>query len=348
MKRIGRNRKSVVGLEFSGDRVRAVMVEAGKEHPRVTACGTVQFGPNQVSEGEVLEQDRVAEEISTLFRELRMNPRGVATSISGRAVIVKRITMESMAEDLVRDTLQFEASDHIPFDVNDVCLDFQILRKDIETNRMEVLLVAARKEVIASRKALLEAAGLQLSAIDVDAFAVQRAAEINYEASPGDTTVLIHVGDQVTSINVVREGLPLFVRDLPLAMHSFVNAVEQRLGMTNKEARKVVLEPDGNREAVTEALNAASEALSMEIERSFSYMRASEDVGDFARVILSGEGARLPGLPQQLSDYLRVPVEVCDPLRKLEVDPSVFGGADPQQISPALTIAVGLALRGRD
>jgi type IV pilus assembly protein PilM len=306
----------------------------------------VAFAPHQVSEGEVVEVEHVSEEIGGLFHNLHLNPRQVATSISGRAVIVKRIQMDSMAEELARDTIQFEASDHLPFDIKDVCLDFQILRDQLPSGRMEVLLVAARREVIESRKALLAAAGLSLSAIDVDAFAIQRAYESNYDP-PGDSAVvLVHVGDQVTSINVVRDGLPLFVRDIPLATHSFVREVETRQGMTADEARKAVLAEASPTGPLGEAIAAAGEALSMEIERSFAYMRASEEVGPLHQIMLSGEGARIPGLAQRLSDYLRLPVEIADPLRRVTVDPAVLAGASPQEVAPGLMIAVGLALRG--
>lgn len=345
----GKGVRRTVGLEFSGDRVRAVMIEHAGDETRLLACGTVGFSASQIREGEVLEVDRVAEDVGGLFRELRMSPRGVATSISGRAVIVKRIQMETMADDLVRDTLQFEAGDHIPFDISDVCLDYQVVRRDLPGNLMEVLLVAARKEVIANRRDLLKAAGLTLSAIDVDAFAVQRAYEVNYRPPPEDTVVLIHVGDQVTSLNVVRAGLPLFVRDLALATHTFVSALEQRHGLAADEARRTVFDPDSSRQpSLGETLESASESIAMEIDRSFAYMRAQEEVGTLDRAVLSGEGARIPGLAQKLSDAIGLPVEVSDPLRKLKVDPSVFAGADAQEAAPALAVAVGLALRGRE
>ena len=349
MLKLGKKSKTAVGLEFTGELLRTVMLEGDGEALRLVAYGTTEFDQQQVSEGEVLEEDHVADEVSSLFRELKMDRRHVATSISGRAVIVKRIQMDSMTEELARDTIQFEVGDHIPFDINDVCLDFQILRQELPGNKMEVLLVAARKEVVESRRDLLAAAGVGLTAIDVDAFAIQRAYEVNYEPDPEHTAVLIHVGDLVTSINVVREGSTLFVRDLPLATRSLVESLQQRLGLSRDEARRILLEPENTpAPEAAEAIQAGAEALSLEIERSFSYMRASHEVAPLDQIVLSGEGARVPILVQHLSDYLRLPVEVADPLRRIEVDPAVFAGGDPQILAPSLMIAVGLALRGRN
>jgi type IV pilus assembly protein PilM len=349
MVNVGKKKRSCVGLEFSGDRVRVAMVEPGPERPRLVACGGIQFGPNQVQDGEVLEPERVAEDIGALFRDLHLNPRNVVTSLSGRAVIMKKIQMDSMAEDLARDTIQGEAAEHLPFDIRDVCLDFHLLRDGLPSNKMEVLLVAARREVIASRQALLGSAGLGLSVIDVDAFAVQRAWESNYDVPPGTNVVLVHVGDQVTSLNVVRDGMPVFVRDLPLATSSFVRSVESRAGLTSEEAAQAVFaDPATASTAVAEARQASAEALSMEIERSFAYMRASDEVGALSNLVLSGEGARLPGLAQHLSDFLRLPVELADPFRRLQLDAAALGGANREETGPGLVIAVGLALRGRN
>jgi type IV pilus assembly protein PilM len=257
--------------------------------------------------------------------------------------------MDSMAEDLARDTIQAEASEHLPFEIKDVCLDFQILRDGLPSNRMEVLLVAARREVISSRQALMGAAGLGLAAIDVDAFAVQRSFEWNHQPPPDTNVVLVHVGDQVTSLNVVRDGLPVFVRDLPLATAGFVKSVEQRAALTPEEAGQAVFTAGGaTPPAVAEALRISAEALSLEIERSFAYMRASDEVGTLQQLVLSGEGARIPGLAQHLSDFLRLPVELADPFRRLTIEADALGGANPEEIGPGLAIAVGLALRGRN
>jgi type IV pilus assembly protein PilM len=156
-------------------------------------------------------------------------------------VIVKKVSLPAMSREELDEQIRWEAEQYIPFDVNEVNLDFQILGGGNDDGQMEVLLVAAKKDLIDDYVQVIHEAGLVPVAIDVAAFAVENAFEANYDVSPGQTVALVNVGAQVVNINIVSNGVPCFTRDITTAGNQYTEEIQKALSISFGEAERIKL-----------------------------------------------------------------------------------------------------------
>ncbi len=251
-----------------------------------------------------------------------------------------------MREQEARQVIRWEAEQHVPFDMDNVSLDFEILDPDGDGLQMEVLIVAAKKELVETRIRLLEESGFRTGVIDIDAFAVQTAFEHNYENAGSGVYCLVNVGYEVTNISLVEDGRPILTRDTSDGKRQFVEALVVALGVTSEEAEDLL---NGGHELYPEArqaLDAAMATIVMPVERARSFLSTSEEDRELTEIVLSGEGAGIPGLRSALNDKLQVPVNYLDPLRVLEKDAGVMASAIEPRDRATLAVPIGLGLRG--
>jgi type IV pilus assembly protein PilM len=289
--------------------------------------------------------------------------------VSGRAVIVKKVIMDKMTPEDAQEAIFWEAEQHVPFDIDDVCLDFQILNDDIGANQMEVLLVAAKKDMVNVHASLIRDAGLNPTIIDVDSFAVQNCFESSRNSvvssmddmdddedfdapmDSGHKTVigLINIGSDVTNINIIQGDSPQFTRDISVGTDQFVESLQKEMGLDYEEAQKVVHgdtgELDGSR--IREIIKKRSDELSLGIERSLSFLKAAGDTEQIDEAALSGGGAHIPYLREILSEKHGIDFSIHNPLDGVEWDDGIFGEyeEDLDSLAPLLTVGIGLALR---
>jgi type IV pilus assembly protein PilM len=292
-----------------------------------------------------MDRDAVISAIREVYEEQGIENREAASAICGRSVIIKKITREEMDDDTAREVLTLEAEQYVPFETEELSVDVEVLRRGLPENSMEVLLVAAKKDKVMSHIQLLKDAQLVPTVVDVDTFAVQNAFELNYEYEEGKVYALIDIGLSATNIGIVRDGVPLFNRDVPVGGEAFVEGMQRRLGITSEEAR-AALEgvPGAKPEGVLKAIESVGEDLSVAIERSFSYLRSSAEAEGVDKIFMSGGGARITGLRAFLAQKLSVDIEIANPLRNVEFREEVLG-ADPVVIGPTLMVGIGLATR---
>jgi type IV pilus assembly protein PilM len=302
----------------------------------------------------------------------------VASAVSGRAVIVKKIVMDKMSYEDAREAIYWEAEQHVPFDIDDITLDFEILRDDIGANQMEMLLVAAKKDMILNHAELIRDAGFQPLVIDVASFANQNAYEflslahgpieeaegeetaehpelihdgseeqMEDEENNGEFVALLDVGGGVTNVHIVRGGIPYFTRDLPVGTTHFIEEFQKQLGLTYETAQHVAQGrvDEVDEQLVHEIVRNVGSDIFQGLEPSLSYLKTSGETEGIDRIVLSGGGAKLPGLSDYLASCYDVVSEVADPLQSLDYDPELFDEVDPVELSPMLTVSVGLALR---
>jgi type IV pilus assembly protein PilM len=292
-----------------------------------------------------MDRDAVISAIREVYEEYDIANKETSSAICGRSVIIKKIKMEEMDDDTAREVMTLEAEQYVPFEKEELSVDFEILRRGMAGNTMEVLLVAAKRDKVLNHISLIKDAGLVPSAIDVDTFAVQNAFELNYEYEAGRVYALIDIGLSATNIGIVRDGIPLFNRDVPVGGETFVEGMQRKLGITSEEAR-AALEgvPGAKAEGVLGAIESVGEDLSIAIERSFSYLRSSGEADMVDKIYLSGGGARITGLKAFLAEKLAVEVDMSNPLRNIQFDEEILG-ADPLTVAPSLMVAIGLASR---
>lgn len=319
----------------------------------VSAFGFQKLPPEAIVDGALMNSNVIVGTIQELLNRHRIKTRDVVTSVSGHSVIIKKITMPSMSKEELAESIMWEAEHYIPFNIEDVNIDAQILTPAKgDSNQMEVLLVAAKKEMINDYTSILREAGLNPVCIDVDAFAVQNAFELNYDFKSDETVVLVNIGASIMNINVVKAGATAFTRDISLGGNQFTEEIQKHLNVSYEEAEalKVGGEIMGDSQSVVpqeveNIMSTVAENVAAEIKRSIEFYSATSTEEHLSRLYLSGGSAKVPGLTRMIEQRTGLPVEIANPFRKVEVPDRILKAAFVEQIAPMASVAVGLSLR---
>src|ERR1044072_7817738 len=337
--------RTSVGLDIGSGLIKLAVVSHGAGEPVLTKVAFAPLVADAIVEGEVMDPGIVADAVRGLFTSAGLKPRQVVTAVGGRDVIIKKISMDRMKEAEAREVIRWEAEQHVPFDMDNVELDFQILDPEGDGLQMAVLLVAAKRELVEHKLALLSDVGLEPSVVDVDAFALHNAFEVNYPEAMRGVVGLVNIGHETTNINILDEGIPVLTRDIPVGTRRFKEDLQRERGLSADEADAVLKGADAN-EALDPLLESRGEELAVGIERAAAFLQsASPSSTGLGRIFTTGGGARIPRLNKVLSDRLRIPVQLANPLEKLQVADGVFDRYSVDEVAPRLMLPLGLALR---
>lgn len=337
--------KTSVGLDIGSGLIKLAVVSHGSGEPVLTKVAFAPLVDDAIVEGEVMDPGVVADAIRGLFTSSGLKPRHVVTAVGGRDVIIKKIPMDRMKEAEAREVIRWEAEQHVPFDMDNVELDFQILDPEGEGLQMTVLLVAAKRELIDNKIALLGEVGVDASIIDVDSFALHNAFELSYPEGMKGVVGLVNIGHEMTNVNILDEGIPVLTRDLPVGTRRFREDLQRERGLSAEQADKMLQGFEMN-EMLTPFLQSRGEELATGIERAAAFLQtAARSSTGLTRLYTSGGGARIPGLTKALADRLKLPVEMANPIKRLQLGPGVFDGMNIDEVAPLLMLPVGLALR---
>ena len=343
--------KAVVGLDIGSSAVKAVELRPSGKGFKVTAFGVEPVPPDSIVDGAIIDGSAVSDAIRRLFERTSFKTKEVAASLSGNAVIVKKINLPVMTEAELSESIYWEAEQYIPFDIQDVNLDYQILNPGTGADAngtMEVLLVAAKKEKIADYTGVITRAGRVPVVVDVDAFALQNAYETNYGVERDAVVVLLNAGASAINLNILSGEQSVFTRDISSGGNAYTEAVQKELNLSfeNAEALKKGEHVDGATfEDAKPALNAMTENVLLEIQKTFDFFKASAASDRIDRIVLSGGASRVDGFAQALEERFGATVEAFDPFRKIAFEPGRLGITDSENVAPTAAVAVGLALR---
>src|SRR3990172_4900770 len=230
-------RKELVGLDIGTSSVKAVQLQRSRKGYRLVALGIAPLHPDTIVDGLIMDADTVTNAIRQIFEENKIGLKDVTVSVSGHSVIVKRITVPQMEADELREGIAWEAEQHIPYSIEDVNLDFQILGSgDNGKGEMDVLLVAVKKDIVNQYLAVISAAGLRAAVVDVDAFAVGNAFEMSEQVRPDEVVALVNIGAAITTINVIRRGSSEFTRDSARAGNRYTQSFQKGMGLSYEQA----------------------------------------------------------------------------------------------------------------
>ena len=345
---LGKSTKPVVGLDIGSSAVKAVELKPVGKGYRVSAFGTEPVPPDSIVDGAIIDGGAVAEAIRRLFENRAFKTKEVAASLSGNAVIVKKISLAVMTEAELSESIYWEAEQYIPFDIQDVNLDYQILDAGSGKGTMDVLLVAAKKEKIADYTSVIAQAGRVPVIVDVDAFALQNAYEMNYGPVSSAVVVLLNAGASAININIVSSGQSVFTRDISMGGNAYTEAVQKELNLqfeSAEAAKKGEMVEGVTFEDVKPVLHAMTENVLLEIQKTFDFFKATASSDRIDRILTSGGACSVDGFGQSLGERFGAPVEMFDPFRKITFDPAKLGLADADRLVPTAAVAVGLALR---
>ncbi|BDG09028.1 type IV pilus assembly protein PilM [Anaeromyxobacter paludicola] len=344
--------KLAVGLDIGSSSVKLVQLKPRKGGYTLTAFGSAPLPPEAIVDGALMNSSAIVEAIQQVMNEQHVRAKNVAIGVRGHSVIIKKISLPRMSQEEVDESIQWEAEQYIPFDVKDVNIDTQILSDQGDAaGQMDVLLVAAKKDMINDYTAVCAEAGLTVSVVDVDAFAVQNAFEANYELPPKDTVVLINVGASVTNINILSGGTTTFTRDVTMGGNAFTEEIQKQLNISYEEAEALKVGGQGEMDAVVpqeveRVIQGVADQLGSEIQRSLDFFASTAPDSRIARVYLSGGAARIAALFKTIEQRAAVPVEILNPFKNIDIDNRQFDPNVMMGVAPSAAVAVGLALRG--
>ncbi len=338
--------KSIVGLDIGSSSIKAVELKKSRGEVEVVHVGLEPLASDIVVDSMIVDSGSVSSAITKIFNENNIKSKSVATSVSGHSVIVKRIPVQAMDDSTLADQIGQEAAQHIPFDVADVNVDYQILSED-GSNPMDVLLVAVKKDKILNYTNVLSLAGKTPAVVDIDAFALQNCYEYNYDPSPSSTVALLNLGASVMNINIVKGTTPLFPRDVSVGGNQYTDSLQKELDLGFDDAeslklgRKVGTVPE---DAKMPILQQVTEIIVLEIQKTFDFFRATAAGEHIERIYLAGGSARVPGLMEALRQEFSLPVELLNPFQRIAPGSSAATDLIDQNAGQ-LAVAVGLALR---
>jgi type IV pilus assembly protein PilM len=338
-------KKTTVGLDIGSGLVKVAVVDHSKKQPELVKVAVVPLLADAIVEGEVMDPGIVAEAIQSALAAADVKGKQVVTAVGGRDVIIKRIQIERVKEQQARELMRWEAEQHVPFDMESVELDFQILDPDDDGVEMSVLLVAAKRELIESKLRILTDAGLEPAMVDVDAFALHNAFEINYPDAMRGIVALVNIGHDVTNINILDDGVPILTRDITVGTRRFREDLQRERGISADEAQQLLQGYD--RSAHLDAvLEGRGEEIAVGIERAAAFLASSSRAPGTVRAIYTcGGGARIPGLSDALADRLRVSVQQANPLTNLNIRDGALDSLVTDEVASLLMLPIGLAMR---
>ena len=336
--------KVTAGLDIGSGFVKMVVIDHAKGDPEIIKVATSPLVADAIVEGEIMDPVIVAETIRSVVDAAGVSKKNVVAAVGGHDVIIKKIQMDRMTEAEARELIRWEAHQHVPFDMESVQLDFQILDPERDSPQMSVLLVAAKRELIENRMTLLADAGLEPTIIDVDAFALHNAFEQSYPDSMAGLVALVNLGHETTNVNILDDGVPIVVRDIPFGSRRIRESLQRERGLTAEQAEAVI---QGHEDVVDlrSFVVERVDELAVGIERAVAFITAQSGGEGVERVFLSGGGAKVPGVVTALGERLGVATQLANPLERVAVRPEVNLEVAVDEVAPMLMLPVGLAMR---
>jgi len=342
-----KKKKEVIGIDVGSSSVKLVQLKDNKGTYQLLNAGIIALPPEAIVDNSLMDSSSIAATIKNLVSSMGIKVKDVACSISGNSVIIRKIVLPAMPQEELEDQITWEAEQYIPFDINDVNMDFQILSPDShDPSKMNVLLVASKKDIINDYVSVFNEAGLHLSVVDVDSFSVQNAFEINHDIGADAIVSLINIGASVMNINVIKDGITLFTRDVQMGGNLYTEEIQKQLGISSYEAESgKMLANETNNKPLLDVLVKVNETIIQEIRRSLDFYNSTASDDRITSIYVSGGGAKVYKLIEMISEKTGLPVEIINPFAKLKYNEKDFDPEYLQEIGPLMAVPVGLAIR---
>lgn len=342
-------KKGIIGLDIGSSSIKLVELNEGKNGFKLQNLAISPLPPEAIVDGSLMDSVTIIDTIRELAANTKTKTKDVVISISGHSVIVKKINLPFMTEAELEESIQWEAERYIPFDINDVNIDFQILGSGPENPEvMDVVLVAAKKDIINDYISVIIESGLNPVIIDVDAFALENMLAINYEIEKEEIIAIANVGASTTNINIIKDNVSAFTRDIFKGGNQVTEEIQRQLHIDYEEAEKIKVgsKVDTTSQAtIQDVLKTASESLAMEIGSSLDFFQSTTTYEKINKFYLSGGGSKIKDFDLILQQQIGIPVEIVNPFKKIEYSGKNFDIEYLREIGPIMAVGVGLSTR---
>jgi type IV pilus assembly protein PilM len=336
-------RRSSIGLDIGSSYLKVVQLKDIKGGYELELFDILPLPPELIVDGSIIDSLRLVDFLKELVKKAKIKAKDAVISLAGHSsVIIKRVSLPEMSEEELSESIKFEAEQYIPFDIEDVNLDFQILGPKEEAGQMDVMLVAVKKEIINEYLSVVKEAGLNPVIVDVNSFALENIYEINYEIEPNKDIAIVNIGASTINMNILKGGISVFTRDSAVGSNLHTEALQREFNLTYETAERLKKgEPVENMspQDVFSVMDLASEEIIGEVNRSLEYFH--EDINE---VILSGGCALVKDFPKLLAEKIGIEVKVMEPLKNIKI-PKRFDITYIEEMVPMAAVAAGLALR---
>jgi type IV pilus assembly protein PilM len=343
-------KKGLVGLDIGSSAIKAVELKPGGKggEYHLVNLGMEPLPPEAIVDGAIMDSGAVIDAIQRLFSSNKIKTGEVATSVSGNAVIVKKISLPQMTPEELAESIHWEAEQYIPFDIQDVALDYEVVDGSGGGGNMDVLLVAAKKDKIGDYTSAISQAGKSPQIVDVDVFALQNCYEVNYGVDPGRVIALLNVGASIMNINIIKGANSIFNRDIAVGGNQYTDAIQKDLNLSFDQAE--ALKRGGRVEGAAPEnlgpiLRAVSDNIALEIQKTFDFFKATSSEDRIDRIFVAGGTSKVHGLRELLADRFDAGVEILNPFNNVIYNPREFDPDFISEIGPSAAVAVGLAVR---
>lgn len=336
-------RKTTVGLDIGSGLIKVAVIDHGKGAPELVKIAITRLQPDAIVEGEVMDPEIVAQAIRESLAAAEVKSKHIVTAVGGRDVIIKKIQTERVKLKQARELIRWEAEQHVP-DVESVELDFEILDAAGSSEDMNVLLVAAKRDLVDAKMRLLADAGITATIMDVDAFALHNAFEVSYPEAMKGVVALVNIGHEITNVNIMESGVPILTRDLPLGTRRFIEDLQRQHGISALDAEQLTRGYDRSA-SLDSVLEVRAEEIAVGVERAAASLANTRNAAVLRSVYICGGGSRTPGLADILATRLRMPVEHANPLARLNIRDGALDSFVTDDVAPLLMLPIGLALR---
>jgi type IV pilus assembly protein PilM len=345
----GSRKKDIIGVDIGSSSVKLVHLRESKGVYHLSSLGIAPLPPEAIVDGAIMDSSTVVQVIDDLVKSLKLKIKNVATSISGHSVIIRKIKLPIMTEEEMEASIQWEAEQYIPFDISEVNLDFQILGPDeIDPSQMNVILVAAKKDFVDDYVAVFNECGLLPTVLDIDCFAMENTYEINSQTDEQGIVALVNMGASAMNVNVLKDGVSVFTRDITVGGNMVNEELQKRLGLSGEDAEILKLggSVDGiEKSSADEVINDAMESMVQEVQRSLDFFTATASDDAIGTVFITGGVSRAPSIKKLLNERLDLPVELLSAFSQVVIDEKNFDMEYIDAIGPLMSVAVGLAMR---
>jgi len=339
--------KLVIGLDIGSHSIKVCELKKTESTYSVVNLGSIILPEGAVYDGTLHDPEVVGTAITELLANLKIKHKKVAISISGYSVIIKKIHLAVMEEKQLEEYINAEAEQYIPFDIDDVYLDFQDLKTNTEgSNKTEIMLVAAKKEIIDDYLDMLQGVGLQPVLVDVDGFALENIYESTHPQK--ENVALVDIGASKMNINIISNGISVAAKDIVLGSRQLTEQIADTfdIAMEEAEALKIGLFPAQEKQGqIAKIFSATCAQWALEIKKTIDLYHSNTANKKIDKLVLSGGGSKVAGLTDFLQRETDMPVEIFNPFARMIVNPKQIDSEYLNNIGPEMAIATGLAIR---
>jgi type IV pilus assembly protein PilM len=343
-----RKSKNLVGLDIGSSAVKLVELRDAKGGGyKLVKTGLSTLSPEAIVDGAIMDASLVVDTVNRVLSETGVRGGDFATSLSGHSVIIKKISLPTMSAEELGESIRWEAEQYVPFDINDVNLDYVVLDAGAGET-MDVLLVAVKKDKIGDYSSIISQVGKNPALVDVDAFALQNAYEVNYPVEPGRVVALVNIGASVTNVNILSGSNTIFWRDISFGGNQYTDAIQKQLSLSFDQAealKKGEQQAGTSLQEILPILRSVSDDLGQELQKTFDFFIATTSTEKIDQLFVAGGSSRVVNLDTELKERFGIPVEIMNPFRQIDIAGSSVSGEWLTENAPSMAVAVGLAVR---